>query len=205
MTMERIVLASGNHKKLQELQAILPQHTLRFVPQGELGIDDAVEDGLSFVENAIIKARHASRLSGLPAIADDSGLVVDALGGQPGIHSARFANPTGTGNSSDADNNALLLDLLRNVPPAQRGARFHCIIALLRHADDPMPLICQGSWEGRILDAPRGSQGFGYDPLFFVPTEGCSSAELPTARKHALSHRGQALRALQAHWPWPAA
>ena len=204
MTMKRIVLASGNHKKLQELQAIL-QQAVNFVPQGELGIDDAVEDGLSFIENAIIKARHASRLSGLPAIADDSGLAVDALGGKPGIHSARFANPAGTGNSSDAANNAKLLDLLREVPAEQRGAQFHCVIALLRHADDPMPLICQGSWAGRILDAPRGNHGFGYDPLFFVPSEGCSSAELPAARKHALSHRGQALRKLQAHWPWPAA
>lgn len=203
--MPRIVLASGNRGKLTELRDILRDRQVDFVPQGELGIADAIEDGLSFVENAIIKARHASRLSGLPAIADDSGLEVDALDGRPGIHSARFANQTAPGNSGDAENNALLLQLLRDLPPERRTARFQCAIVLQRFPDDPMPLVCQGTWEGRILDAPRGSNGFGYDPLFFVPSENCSSAELSPARKHALSHRGQALRMLLARWPWPAA
>ncbi len=199
--MQRIVLASGNSKKLRELQAILAPRGLSLLPQTEFDIEDAVEDGLSFVENAIIKARHASRLSGLPAIADDSGLEVDALNGEPGIYSARYANGSADRESNDAANNALLLQKLKGLPEAERTARFQCVIAFMRFADDPMPLICQGSWEGRILDAPRGEQGFGYDPLFFVPTHGCSSAELDPAVKNTLSHRARALQQLLERWP----
>jgi len=199
--MTRIVLASGNRKKLQELQAMLAGKAVTCLPQTDFGISEAVEDGLSFVENALIKARHASRLCGLPALADDSGLEVDALGGAPGIHSARFANPAGTGNSSDEANNALLLERLQGLPREQRTARFQCAIVLMRFPDDPMPLVCQGSWEGLILEQAAGAEGFGYDPLFFVPTHGCSSAELQPEVKNALSHRGQALRQLLERWP----
>lgn len=193
----KVVLASGNRKKLAELQAILRDLDVELVPQSEFAIPDAVEDGQSFVENAIIKARHAARLSGLPAIADDSGIEVDALGGAPGIHSARFAG----GHGDDAANNALLLERLRGVPPEQRTARFQCAIVLLRHATDSMPLVCQGSWQGSILEAPRGAHGFGYDPLFFVPDHDCSSAELPPEVKNRISHRALALQELQRRWP----
>lgn len=195
--MQTIVLASGNRGKLQEFQQLLGNDQRQFVPQSQFNISDADESGLSFVENAIIKARHASRLSGLPAIADDSGLEVDALDGQPGIYSARFA---GT-NASDADNNRKLLALLADVPEQQRSARFQCLLVFMRHADDPTPLICQGSWEGQILLAPRGDNGFGYDPLFFDPLSGCSSAELAPALKNQRSHRARALRQLLSLWP----
>lgn len=193
----KVVLASGNRKKLVELQAILGDLDVGLVPQGEFAIPDAVEDGHSFVENAIIKARHAARLSGLPAIADDSGIEVDALGGEPGIHSARFAG----GHGDDGANNALLLERLRGVPAEQRTARFQCAIVLVRSATDAMPLVCQGSWEGRILETPRGEHGFGYDPLFLVPGYDCSSAELPPEVKNRISHRAQALLELQRRWP----
>lgn len=196
----KIVLASGNRKKLAELQAILQGLGVELLPQSDFAIPEAVEDGLSFVENALIKARHAAQLTGLPAIADDSGIEVDALHGAPGIHSARFAG-TPDGNGDDAANNALLLEKLRGVPETQRTARFQCAIVLMRSSDDPMPLVCQGSWEGRILDAPRGAHGFGYDPLFFVPDHGCSSAELPPQEKNRISHRAQALQELQRRWP----
>ncbi|MEY4641412.1 MAG: hypothetical protein RLZZ227_1406 [Pseudomonadota bacterium] len=199
-----IVLASNNRKKLQELQALL-QRTPRpvtLVTQSDFNIPEAEECGLSFVENAILKARHASQLTGLPAIADDSGLEVDALGGAPGIYSARFAAQVGAGNSSDEANNALLLARLQDIPREQRTARFQCAIVLQRFPADPMPLVCQGTWEGLILEAPSGAHGFGYDPLFFVPTHHCSSAELAPAVKNALSHRGQALRQLLERWPW---
>ena len=199
--MKRIVLASGNRKKLQELQQLLAGKAVEFVPQTDFNVPDAVEDGTSFVENALIKARHASRLTGLPALADDSGLEVDALGGAPGIHSARFANPHGSGNSLDADNNALLLHKLAQLPPSPRTARFRCALVLVRFADDPLPLVCEGSWEGFILAQPHGKNGFGYDPLFFVPGHGCSSAELAPEEKNRLSHRGQALRQLLDRWP----
>lgn len=198
----RLVLASNNRKKLQELQALLEPAAVTLIPQSAYNIPEAVEDGLSFVENAIIKARHASVMSGLPAIADDSGLEVDALDGAPGIHSARFAAAPGEGNSNDDANNALLLDRMRGVPPARRTARFQCAIVLQRFPQDPMPLVCQGTWEGLILDKPTGALGFGYDPLFFVPAHQCSSAELPPEVKNALSHRGQALRQMLARWPW---
>jgi len=199
--MKRIVLASGNRKKLQELQQLLADKDVEFVPQTDFAVPDAVEDGQSFVENALIKARHASRLTGLPALADDSGLEVDALDGAPGIHSARFANPQGNSNSADADNNALLLHKLAQLPAKARTARFRCALVLVRFADDPLPLVCEGSWEGLILAQPHGHNGFGYDPLFFVPGHGCSSAELPPEEKNRLSHRGQALRQLLDRWP----
>jgi XTP/dITP diphosphohydrolase len=192
--MQKLVLATGNAGKLKELRALLVDQAVDVISQKELGVTDADETGLSFVENAILKARHAARSTGLPALADDSGLCVDALGGAPGIYSARYAGPGAT----DADNNEKLLQALtshRATTPLT--ARFVCVLVLVRHADDPLPLICQGEWEGEILAAPRGEQGFGYDPLFWVPTEGMSSAELPRERKNALSHRGQALQQLQ--------
>jgi len=199
--MTTVVLASSNRKKLVELQLMLSRKQIHFVPQSEFAITDAVEDGLSFVENALIKARHASRQTGLPAIADDSGLEVDALAGAPGIYSARFANIQGEGNSNDADNNAMLLEKLRDVPEADRSARFHCVIVLMRFPDDPMPLICQGTWEGMILREPAGTNGFGYDPLFYVPTHRCASAQLSPDIKNSISHRAQALQQLITNWP----
>jgi XTP/dITP diphosphohydrolase len=192
--MKRIVLATGNTGKLRELAAMLAGHGIDVVPQTDFAVAEAAETGLSFVENAILKARNASRQTGLPAIADDSGLEVDALHGAPGIHSARYAGEYAT----DAENMAKLLDALKSVPPEQRGARFRCAMVHVRHADDPAPLISEGVWPGRILDAPRGSNGFGYDPVFYVPERGCTSAELPPDEKNHLSHRGQALRKLVA-------
>lgn len=200
--MTTIILASGNQKKLRELQAMLAAKNVTFVPQTQFDIPEAVEDGLSFVENALIKARHASKLTGLPAIADDSGLEVDALGGAPGIYSARFADMSGEGNSDDAANNALLLEKLRDVEDAQRTARFQCVLALMRFPRDPMPLICQGTWEGRILRSAVGSNGFGYDPLFFVPEHNCASAEFAPELKNRISHRAMALQQLLARWPF---
>lgn len=191
-----IVLASGNSGKLREFQQILGRSGMELISQRELGVNDADETGLSFVENAILKARHASASTGLPALADDSGIEVDALKGRPGIYSARYAGP----GASDEQNNALLLEQLREVPEARRSARFQCVIVFIRHADDPMPFISQGTWHGRILHAPSGINGFGYDPLFHVPTHGCASAELEPSIKNEISHRGQALRQLLAHW-----
>ncbi len=190
--MKQIVLASSNPGKVREINQLLADLDLQVRPQSEFGVEDAEETGLSFVENAILKARNAARHTGLPAIADDSGIEVDALNGAPGIYSARFA---GTG-ASDRDNLEKLLADLRGVPEAGRSARFQCLLVYLRHAADPTPLICQGTWEGRILHEPRGTHGFGYDPVFYVPTHDCSSAELPPEVKNALSHRGQALRKL---------
>jgi XTP/dITP diphosphohydrolase len=190
---ETIVLASNNAGKVREINQLLEGARIRVVPQGDFGVPEAEETGLTFVENAILKARNAAQCSGLPAIADDSGIEVDALHGAPGIHSARYA---GAG-ASDADNLVKLLHALESVPEPERGARFQCVLVYLRHAADPTPLICQGTWEGRILEAPRGENGFGYDPIFYVPTQGCSSAELDPAVKNGLSHRGQALRRLR--------
>lgn len=190
--MKEIVLASGNPGKVREINQLLADLDLHVQPQSEYGVEDAEETGLTFVENAILKARNAAQHTGLPAIADDSGIEVDALNGAPGIFSARFA---GVG-ASDRDNLEKLLADLQGVAEADRGARFQCLLVYLRHAADPTPLICQGTWEGRILTEPRGTGGFGYDPLFFVPTHDCSSAELPPEVKNALSHRGQALRKL---------
>jgi len=189
-----IVLASNNAGKVREINQLLGASGLHVLPQGELGIDAADETGLSFVENAILTARHAAQASGLPAIADDSGLEVDALNGAPGIYSARYAGP----GASDEDNCSALLRALDGVPDAERGARFRCLMVYLPHAGDPTPLICQGTWEGRILHAPRGANGFGYDPVFEVPGRGCSAAELDAQTKNTLSHRGQALALLVA-------
>ncbi|MGA0935808.1 MAG: RdgB/HAM1 family non-canonical purine NTP pyrophosphatase [Pseudohongiellaceae bacterium] len=198
---EKIVLASSNAGKLRELQAILADKQVTLLPQSDFNIPDAIEDGHSFVENAIIKARHASKLSGLPALADDSGLVVDALNGEPGIYSARYAGLSGDRETVDAANNELLLENLEQVPEEDRSARFQCCLALVRFPEDPMPLICQGSWEGRILFDEAGANGFGYDPLFYVPDYDCASAELDPAEKNRISHRAQALQQLAAHFP----
>lgn len=187
---ERILLASNNPGKVRELNQLLSESHIRVIPQADFAVPEVEETGLSFVENAIIKARNAARHGGLPAIADDSGIEVDALNGAPGIYSARYAGP----GAGDEANSRKLLDALREVPEAERGARFQCLMVLLRHAEDPTPLICQGTWEGRILWEPRGENGFGYDPVFYVPSLGCSAAELDAATKNQLSHRGQALR-----------
>jgi XTP/dITP diphosphohydrolase len=190
--MKRIVLASNNKGKVREIGQLLADRNLEVVPQSEFNIPDADETGLSFVENAILKARHAASLSGLPAIADDSGLEVDALKGAPGIYSARYAGNDAT----DAENNRKMLAELAELPDEARTARFQCLMVYMRHAEDPTPLICQGTWEGRILRQPQGENGFGYDPLFLVPEKNCSSAELPAEVKNAMSHRGKALQAL---------
>jgi XTP/dITP diphosphohydrolase len=189
---QRVVLASGNAGKLRELHALLAPLGLDVVAQSEFNISSVEETGLSFVENAILKARHAARVAGLPAIADDSGIMVDALGGAPGIYSARYA---GEG-ASDAENLDLLLENLRDVPDTKRGARFVCLAVYMRHADDPCPIVCEGIWPGRITHAPRGEDGFGYDPIFHVEDCGCTSAELEPARKNAISHRALAMGAL---------
>jgi XTP/dITP diphosphohydrolase len=192
--MKQIVLASSNPGKVREINQLLANLGLHANPQSEYGVDDAEETGLTFVENAILKARNAARHTGLPAIADDSGLEVDALNGAPGIYSARFA---GSG-ASDRANLEKLLNVLQDVPETKRSARFQCLMVYLHHAEDPTPIICQGTWEGSILSEPRGNNGFGYDPVFYVPTHSCSSAELPADVKNSLSHRGQALRLLVA-------
>lgn len=186
----RIVIATGNAGKVREFSAVLSATNIDLIAQTELEVPDVEETGQTFVENAILKARNAAKLTGLPAIADDSGLEVHYLNGEPGIHSARFAGP----NAKDADNNHKLLSSLEDVPEKQRKARFQCLLVFMRDASDPTPLICQGTWEGIILDAPRGSNGFGYDPLFYVPTHKCSCAELAPAVKNQISHRGKALR-----------
>ena len=191
---KKVVLASGNKGKLREIKQIIGGLGIEALPQSDFDVPDADETGLSFVENAILKARHAAQLTGLPAIADDSGLEVDALNGAPGIYSARFA---GVG-ASDTDNVQKLLADLKDVPEADRTARFQCLMVFMAHANDPTPLICQGSWEGQILLAPQGEDGFGYDPVFWVPSEQCASAELAPERKNQLSHRAQALKNLLA-------
>jgi len=181
-----VVLASGNPGKLRELAEVLAPLGLTLKPQAQFNVPDVAEDGLSFVENAIIKARAASRHTGLPAIADDSGIEVDYLNGAPGIYSARYSS------AGDAANNARLLAELGDIPQAQRSARFQCVLVYMRHALDPTPLVCQASWEGFILFEPRGEQGFGYDPLFYVPEHHCTSAQLPPAIKNRISHRAKA-------------
>jgi len=191
--MKRLVLASSNAGKLAELQPLLAGAGYELLTQRELGISDAVEDGRTFVENALIKARHACVGSGLPALADDSGIVVDALGGAPGLLSARYAGRHG---DAQANNRKLLADL-QGVPEAKRTARFVAVLVLLRHADDPLPLIAQGVWEGRVLEAARGENGFGYDPLFFDPLLGRGAGELEPELKNRVSHRGQALAKLR--------
>ena len=188
----RIVLASNNAGKVREINQLLSSGEMSVVPQSEFGVTEVEETCLTFVENAILKARHASRFSGLPAIADDSGIEVDALRGAPGIYSARFAGP----GASDDDNVGKLLAELAGVSDTERTARFQCLMVYMRHAEDPTPLICQGTWKGRILGEPRGENGFGYDPVFLVPERGLSAAELDPDTKNRLSHRGQALRKL---------
>lgn len=193
--MNKLILASNNQGKLAEFQALFDKANLgvQVIPQGELGITDAVEDGLSFVENAIIKARHASRASGLPAIADDSGLCVPVLGNLPGIYSARFA---GTHGDDKANNAKLLKELEKFRTDTPIIGKFICVLALVRHADDPLPIIAQGEWVGEILPHAIGENGFGYDPLFWLPALQKSSAQLDKAQKNAISHRGQALQEL---------
>ena len=189
-----LVAATGNPGKLAELERLLDGLGWEVVAQSAYGVEPAPEDGITFVENAIIKARHAAERTGRPALADDSGIVVDALGGAPGVHSARYA---GEG-SGDAANNEKLVHALAGVSDAERTARFECAVVWLRDPRDPVPLIARGTWAGRVLEAPRGANGFGYDPLFLDPATGCTAAELSPERKDALSHRGQALRSLRA-------
>ncbi|MEX2353363.1 MAG: RdgB/HAM1 family non-canonical purine NTP pyrophosphatase [Gammaproteobacteria bacterium] len=189
---DRLVLASGNPGKLREFTALLVPLACDVVPQSEFNITPADETGLSFVENAILKARHASAHSGLPALADDSGIAVDALQGAPGIYSARYA---GVG-ASDTDNLNKLIDAVRDVPEAERQAAYHCVIVYMKHAADPTPVIAQGCWAGRLILEPRGEDGFGYDPVFYVESHDCTAAELDPAIKNRISHRGQALQKL---------
>ena len=191
--MERLVLATSNRGKLAELQPLLGDAGFALVTQGELGVADAVEDGLSFVENALIKARHAAAATGLPALGDDSGLVVPALGGEPGLYSARYAG----GHGDAAANIARLLDRMAGLSGDQRRAHFYCVLVLLRHAGDPQPLIAEGVWYGEVLHAPAGDGGFGYDPVFFDPARGASAAQLEPALKNRISHRGLALARLR--------
>jgi XTP/dITP diphosphohydrolase len=191
--LRRLVLASSNRGKLAEIRDVLADTGIELVAQSDLGIDDAEETGGTFVENALIKARHAARASGLPALGDDSGLCVDALGGAPGLLSARYAGTHG----DSAANIARLLLAVQGIDDARRGAHFHCTIVLLRDADDPAPLIAEGRWPGRVLHAARGEQGFGYDPVFFDPVLDAGAAELDAATKNRVSHRGQALAALR--------
>ena len=190
--MQKVVLATGNAGKVRELASLLNDFGLDVVAQTELGVESADETGLTFIENAIIKARHAAQVTGLPAIADDSGLAVDALGGAPGIYSARFAGA----DASDQQNLEKLLVELQDVPDGERQAQFHCVLVYMRHADDPTPQVCHGSWQGTIALAPAGSGGFGYDPIFVVPEAGKTAAELSADEKRAVSHRGQALKLL---------
>ncbi|WP_435949731.1 RdgB/HAM1 family non-canonical purine NTP pyrophosphatase [Psychrobacter sp. DM8] len=202
-TQDKWILASNNKGKLAEFNRLFAAANLdiTIITQGELSIKDAIEDGLSFIENAIIKARHASRISGLPAIADDSGLCVPVLGNAPGIHSARFAGEHG----NDAKNNAKLIADLQPIraqsPDTAIKAQFVCVLALVRHADDPLPIIAQGVWQGEILEAPLGEGGFGYDPLFWLPKLQASAASLDAATKNQISHRGQAIRQLLTQLP----
>ena len=189
-----LVAATGNRGKLGEIERLLDGFGWEVVAQSAFGVEPPPEDGLTFIENAIIKARHASRCTGRPALADDSGLVVDALGGAPGVHSARYAGPGG----GDAANNEKLLRALAEVPEGERSARFECAVVWMQDPHDPAPFIARGTWTGRVLEAPRGANGFGYDPLFLDPATGRTAAELAPERKDALSHRGRALRALRA-------
>ena len=192
---KKLVLASANPGKIKELQELLAGQGITIVPQGDLSIPDIEETGLTFVENAILKARNAAALSGLPAIADDSGLEVDYLLGAPGIYSARYAGR----DANDTTNREKLLAALLDVPAKNRSARYQTVIVYLRHAEDPTPIICQGTWEGRIAFEDRGSEGFGYDSIFYVPETDCHAAELDKATKHSLSHRGKAIAQFLQH------
>lgn len=189
---QQIVLATGNQGKVKELGAMLKELSIEVLPQSQFDVPDVPETGTTFIENAIIKARHAAKITGLPAIADDSGLEVDALNGAPGVYSARFAGES----ANDQDNIDKLLVEMQG--KAVRSARFWCVLVYIRHADDPTPLVCQASWEGTITEDQQGREGFGYDPVFYVASEGCTSAQLTKEQKNALSHRGQALQQLVA-------
>ena len=190
--MNKLVLATGNQKKVKELAAMLADMKIQVIPQSEFAVSDADETGTTFVENAIIKARHAARITGLPAVADDSGLEVDLLQGRPGVYSARFAG-VGAGDKANIEK---LLGELQGAPEYLKSARFWCVLVFMRHADDPTPIICQASWEGHIVTKPQGENGFGYDPVFFVPETACTAAELPAEQKNQLSHRAKALKEL---------
>ena len=186
---KQLVLATGNSGKVREMNSVLARLGFDVISQSELNVEDAIEDGLGFIENSLIKSRHASRITGLPAVADDSGIVVDALNGAPGIYSARYAGDVG----NDQTNNDLLLENMRGVAEADRGAQFVCVLSYVRHTEDPLPIIAQGIWRGSLLFEERGSEGFGYDPLFWVPTHNLASAELNPSIKRKISHRAQAL------------
>jgi len=190
--MDKIVLASNNAGKLREINDLLKAYDINVVPQADYDVDEVAETGLTFVENAIIKARYAALKTGLPAIADDSGIEVDALNGAPGIYSARFSGE----DASDKDNNKKLLQELKDMPAEKRTARYQCVMVFMRHAADPTPIIASGSWEGVILESAKGSGGFGYDPLFYIPTHQCTAAELSAELKNKLSHRSKALISL---------
>ncbi|GBF29645.1 MAG: RdgB/HAM1 family non-canonical purine NTP pyrophosphatase [Proteobacteria bacterium] len=190
--MKKLVLASSNPGKLRELSALLDESRYKIIPQADFNVPEVAETGTTFVENAIIKARHAAQYTGLAALADDSGIVIDALNGEPGVHSARFSGS----DASDESNNILLVERLRSVPEAQRSARYQAVIVYMRNAADPSPIICEGSWEGIMVLEAKGSGGFGYDPYFYLPDYGCTSAELSADEKNRISHRGQALRLL---------
>ncbi len=192
--LKRLVVASGNPGKLAEIRALLSPLEIAVVSQGELGIPEAEEPHFTFLENALAKARHASRLSDLPALADDSGICVDALGGEPGVNSAYFAGRQGNREERDARNNAKLLAAME--AESVKGAHYACVMVLVRHAGDPQPLIAEGDWQGEITNRPRGANGFGYDPLFLLPTRGKTAAELEGAEKNRISHRGLALQRL---------
>ena len=190
--MSKIVLATGNQGKVREMADVLSDFGFDVVAQSEFNVSDVAETGTTFIENAIIKARHAAKESGLPAIADDSGLEVDALHGAPGVYSARYSGEGAT----DQKNIDKMLAAMDGIPTEKRTARFHCVLVLMKHENDPTPLICHGSWEGHITTEQQGENGFGYDPIFWVSEDNCSSAELEPARKKQLSHRGQALKKL---------
>ena len=192
MNKNKIVLATGNQGKVREMADLIADFGFDVVAQSEFEVSEVAETGTTFIENAIIKARHAAKETGLPAIADDSGLEVDFLNGAPGVYSARYAGEEAT----DRQNIDKLLAAMQNVPESQRSARFHCVLVLMRHELDPTPIICHGTWEGKILTKAHGQNGFGYDPVFFVPEENCASAELEPQRKKQLSHRGKALQKL---------
>ena len=195
MKLTRVVVASNNPGKLRELKALLAPLGIELAAQGELGIGEADEPHGTFIENALAKARHASRASGLPALADDSGICADALDGAPGVHSARYATPPGGANNDQANNRRLVAELTGH---PNRAASYYCVLVLLRAYDDPQPIIAEASWAGRVIDAPRGSAGFGYDPYFLLPELGRTAAELDPEHKNRISHRGQALHALVA-------
>ena len=190
--LDKIVLATGNKGKVKELAAMLSGLGIEVLPQSEFNVTEVPETGSTFVENAIIKARHAAKQTGLPAIADDSGLAVDAIGGAPGVYSARYSGEQAT----DHSNIVQLLDAMANIPKEQRQAKFLCVLVFMRHADDPTPIICQGEWYGEITTEQQGENGFGYDPVFWVEAQNCSSAQLSSEQKNALSHRGKALKLL---------